>query len=141
MTLFKVRHWMLYLLDGIIWTGAGINILRIGIGTWADGAFRWYFAALPAIAILAAFSAMFRSIVRKNIARIDSMEEDRIFFWRMMPPRSWVILAFMMSLGIFLRSSGLASDFFIAFFYCGLGTALLCSGINYIVKATHSITK
>lgn len=141
MTLFKVRHWMLYLLDGIIWTGAGVNILRIGITTWAGGSFRWYVAAIASIAILMAFGAMFSSIVRKNRTRIDAMEDEKVFFWKMMPLKSWIILAFMMTLGIMLRSSGIASDFFIAFFYCGLGTALLSSGIRYIVTAARSLTK
>ncbi|MBQ0127984.1 MAG: hypothetical protein KBS80_08380 [Bacteroidales bacterium] len=44
------------------------------------------------------------------------------------------ILLFMMSLGITLKLTGMASVFFIAFFYCGLGAALSEAALTYIIK-------
>lgn len=49
------------------------------------------------------------------------------------------IMVFMMSGGIWLRSSGLAPDVFIAVFYTGLGCALALAGILFwIACARHS---
>ncbi len=140
MNFFKVSRPALLLFDGFIWTCAGINILRIGIHTWIDGSSRWYLVAALAVAVFLAFNAMFTSIVWKNVTRVGGMEK-KVFFWKMMPLKSWIILAFMMTLGITLRSSGIASPFFIAFFYCGLGTALMRSGIKYIVSGIDSYVK
>ena len=40
-------------------------------------------------------------------------------------------MAFMMTLGIVLRTGGLAPKQFIAFFYTGLGASLLVAGIRF----------
>ena len=42
-------------------------------------------------------------------------------------------MAFMMGGGIWLRSSGLVPDVFIAFFYTGLGCALALAGVLFWV--------
>ena len=45
--------------------------------------------------------------------------------------RSFAIMAFMMTGGIALRSSGLAPEQFIAFFYTGLSASLLLAGLLF----------
>ena len=45
--------------------------------------------------------------------------------------KSFIIMAVMMSGGIWLRSSGIAPDRFIAVFYTGLGASLLTAGIRF----------
>ena len=43
-------------------------------------------------------------------------------------------MAFMIALGVSIRSLGLAPDSFIAGFYCGLGSALLLAALPYLRK-------
>ena len=45
--------------------------------------------------------------------------------------RSFAIMAFVMTGGIALHSSGLAPEQFIAFFYTGLGASLLLAGLLF----------
>lgn len=45
--------------------------------------------------------------------------------------KSYLIMAFMMGGGIWLRSSGLVPDTFIAVFYTGLGCALALAGVLF----------
>lgn len=45
--------------------------------------------------------------------------------------KSYCIMAFMMGGGIWLRSSGLVPDVFIAVFYTGLGCALVLAGVLF----------
>lgn len=123
---------MLLIANGLIWSFPGIKILLGGIDAVRE-------CGKPVVILLAllvftGFHFMFRSIVRKNVLRVDSMTEDRVPFWKMMPLKSWLILLFMMSLGIALKLTGIASVFFIAFFYCGLGTALSEAALTYIIK-------
>ena len=45
---------------------------------------------------------------------------------------TFIIMAFMMSFGIIIRVNNIFSDSAIAFFYTGLGFALLLSGLSFI---------
>ena len=78
-----------------------------------------------------AFHFMFRRIVRRNISFVTSNPEPVVPFWNMMPLRTWLALFFFMGLGITLKLTGIAPPFFTAFFYCGLGAALIEAGVRY----------
>lgn len=60
-------------------------------------------------------------LVGKHTRRILGYWEDRQFFLRFFDKKSFLLMAGMMSLGMFLRVSGLAPDPFLAVFYSGLG--------------------
>ncbi len=62
---------------------------------------------------------------------LDLYEEYRPFY-NFFDFKSYLIMAIMMGGGIWLRSSGLAPDYFIAFFYTGLGLALFLAGGLFI---------
>ena len=64
-------------------------------------------------------------------SRISAYEEERHFFLKFFDVKSFAIMAVMMSGGIALRSSGLAPERFIAFFYTGLGASLLLAGLLF----------
>lgn len=70
-------------------------------------------------------------LVGKHTRRILGYWEDRQFFLRFFDKKSFLIMAGMMSLGMFLRVSGLAPDPFLAVFYSGLGAALLLAGLLF----------
>ena len=53
-------------------------------------------------------------------------------FWYFFDKKSYLIMFFMMSMGIGLRASSLLPEGFIAFFYTGLGCALALSGILFL---------
>ena len=57
--------------------------------------------------------------------------ETRQFFLKFFDVRSFLIMAVMITGGIYLRASGLAPERFIAVFYTGLGAALLLAGILF----------
>ena len=64
-------------------------------------------------------------------SRIRAYEEELHFFLKFFDVKSFIIMAVMMSGGIWLRSSGIAPDRFIAVFYTGLGASLLTAGIRF----------
>ncbi len=127
---------------GAVWLLAGINILRIGIFSWISlipsaGAGKIILLALTCTLILTGFFFMFRKIVRKNTARIRGYGK-RTFILKFMDTRGWLMMAFMMTLGIVLRSSGLLPDEFFAFFYTGLGTSLSIAGILFLISGMNT---
>jgi len=74
---------------------------------------------------------IFGKLVKKHTARIGAYEEEFHFFLKFFDKKSFAIMAVMMTGGIWLRSSGLAPERFIAFFYTGLGASLLLAGLLF----------
>lgn len=119
-----VKRNTLLLLACLVWSAAGFNILRIGIQAYPDYLSVWNF--LLSALVFAVFQRMvFGKLVKKHTARIRAYEEERHFFLKFFDVKSFLIMAVMMSGGIWLRSSGLAPERFIAVFYTGLGASLL----------------
>lgn len=113
-----------------VWSAAGFNILRIGVLAYPDYLSVWSF--LLSALVLAVFQRMvFGKLVKKHTARIRAYEEERHFFLKFFDVKSFLIMAVMMSGGIWLRSSGLVPERFIAVFYTGLGTLLLLAGVRF----------
>ena len=63
-------------------------------------------------------------------SRISAYEEEPHLFLKFFDVKSF-IMAVMMTGGIWLRSSGVAPDQFISFFYSGLDTSLLLAGLLF----------
>lgn len=126
----KVKRTTLLLLASIVWSAAGINILRIGLITYPP-----YLTAgnivLSALVFAVFQICIFGRLVKKHTARIQSYKEERLFFLKFFDGKSFAIMAVMMTLGIVLRAGGLAPDRFIAFFYTGLGASLLLAGLLF----------
>ena len=126
-----VKRNTLLLLACLVWSAAGFNILRIGLSAYP--AYRALVNYLLSAVVFAVFQKfIFGRLVKKHTARIRAYEEERHFFLRFFDLKSFAIMAGgMMSGGIALRSSGLAPERFIAFFYTGLGASLLLAGLLF----------
>ena len=122
---------------GFVWLAAGVNILRIGVkavfSVIGGGFVRTALMAMLAAAIFYAFHRMFSRIVVKHTARIRGYETKQPI-WRFFDGKSWLLMAFMMTLGITLRRFAGLPEFFFAFFYTGLGTALSVAGIRFLIR-------
>lgn len=128
--LLKVSKRTLLLLACLVWSIAGFNILRIGIQAYP--AYCSVPNVLLSVLVFAVFQFfIFGRLVRKHTTRIRSYMETRQFFLKFFDVRSFLIMAVMMTGGIYLRASGLAPERFIAVFYTGLGAALLLAGILF----------
>lgn len=125
----KVSNRTLVLIASIVWLIAGINVLAIGLSEYNE-----YLTIINVILSLTVFSifyfAIFRKMVFKHTDRIVSYKENQ-YFWMFFDLKSFIIMAAMMTLGIYLRVSGVASNHFIAVFYTGLGSALTLAGIFF----------
>ena len=67
---------------------------------------------------------------------LQGYEEEKQLFYKFFDLKSFLIMAFMISFGIIIRSFHLLPERFIAVFYTGLGAALFMAGVlfgrNYI---------
>jgi len=128
------RH--LLLANAIVWGAPGIKILVTGIESylhiWPSKSIVWL--ALGTVAVLAAFNWMFSKFVKKYSDRILAFKEDKKSIFAFLPLKGWIIIIFMMCLGISLKFiPGIPTEFF-ASFYCGLGPALIVAGATFLAE-------
>lgn len=133
------RH--LILVNGLLWSAIGIKILLTGISAYLNlPAIHWWYYLLSAV-VFAGFYVMFTGIVRKYAERIEGMPEPKTSIFKTFSVKGYIIIAFMITLGITLKRIPQVPDSFIAWFYCGLGPGLLSAGIRFIIrwgKSVHS---
>lgn len=128
--MFRVKNKNLLLIAGAVWFMAGFNVARLGMISYGNVEGAWYLYFLS-LAIFALFGRMFFNMTEKHTERVLAYEES-MPFWYFFDKKSYLIMFFMMSMGIGLRATGLLPEGFIAFFYTGLGCALALSGILFL---------
>lgn len=126
----KVKKKTLLLIACLVWTIAGFNILRIGIL-----AYQPYLSIVNlflSVVVFAVFQHfIFGRLVQKHTKRIIGYAEDSQFFLKFFDMKAFIIMAVMITGGIYLRTSRLAPEHFIAVFYSGLGASLFLAGILF----------
>ena len=138
--MLKIPTKYLLLVNGLLWTAIGTRIALIGIDYYQRlECISWWYFLLSAV-VFAGFWFMFTGVVRRYSQRIMTMTEPRTSIFRTFSVKGYIIIAFMITLGITLKRIPQIPDSFIAWFYCGLGPGLLSAGIRFIVrwwKAIH----
>lgn len=126
----KRKH--LYIVAGVIWGIPGIIISLKGINAYRVQPPEdiWWLLLITA-AVLTAFFLMFRKIVDRYCGRIASLSE-KVKIWQTFPARGWVLLIFMMGLGIALKHIQGIPPAFTASFYSGLGPMLILSSVRFM---------
>ena len=118
---------------------SGLRVPETSKEAWAPEPFHtgawwvWLLLAIGAVAVFSVFHLrIFTPYAGKRTNRIASIEADKSPLWHFLDKKGYIIMAFMIALGASLRLSGLVPDWFIAFFYVGLGAALTACGINMV---------
>ncbi|MDY4079808.1 MAG: hypothetical protein SOY42_13680 [Clostridium sp.] len=132
-SLFHVKNRTLLAVAGCVWMLAGFNVARLGILSYRKISSVLVMHILLSIIVFVAFGLMFYKMSIKHTKRIKGYKEEFRPIWHFFDIKAYCIMAFMMGGGIWLRSSGLVPDIFIAVFYTGLGCALTLAGILFWV--------
>lgn len=126
-----VKKRTLLAVAGCVWLAAGINVARLGILSYRKLPQIGALHILLSVAVFCAFGLMFFKMSIKHTERIKGFEEEFRPIWYFFDLKAYIIMAVMMGGGIWLRSSGLVPEVFIAVFYTGLGSALALAGILF----------
>lgn len=144
--MFHVKKRTLLLIAGTVWLIAGFNVARLGAISYVTVQSPWVLRGLITVVFIV-FGTMFFKMSQKHTKRILSYDEYRPF-WQFFDLKAYATMAFMMGGGVGLRAAGVFPEFFIAFFYSGVGCALVLAGMlffrNYILYnklITQEITK
>lgn len=124
----------LYLVAGLIWGIPGLIISVKGINAYRiqPSEDLWWLLLITA-GVLTFFFMMFRKIVNRYCDRISALP-DKVTLWQTFPARGWILIIFMMGLGIALKHIPEIPSAFTASFYSGLGPMLLISAFRFIFR-------
>ena len=132
----KISTKKLLLVAGLIWAAAGLNILNLGIISYGadwSAIIGWLLAGTIAV-FLVFYIFIFGNMVKKHEKRIRSIADEKSSIFKFLDVKGYVIMAIMMGGGISLRFFHLVPEWFIAFFYTGLGAALVLSGVLFVAR-------
>ena len=131
--------------NGMLWTAIGTKIMVTGVASYArlgavgkkvasEGVAALSWMVPLSLLVFAGFYWMFTGVVGKYAARILAMPEPRMSVFKTFSLKGYLIIAFMIGLGITLKHiPGIPTSFF-AWFYCGLGPGLLSAGIRFLIR-------
>lgn len=128
----------LLLMQVLCWLAPGVKILITGVQSVQKVQTvhpeRVWWLCLIAVAVAVCFSLMFDSFIRRYTARILNFPERKKSLFAFFDLRGYVLIIFMMGLGISPKHIPCMPVEFFAGFYPGLGTALAIAGVRYLVS-------
>ena len=130
--MLKVKNKTLLMIASIVWMFAGFNVLRIGLLAYSDNVTILNLCLSLIVFCLFQFF-VFNKLVKKHTKRILSYKEKQLFI-HFFDLKSFLIMGFLMSGGIYLRTLTFIPSQFIAFFYTGLGSSLFLAGVLFGVE-------
>lgn len=123
----------LLILSGLLWSIAGFNVLRKGLTALVEEHSWWI--VLLAFIIGTGFVMMFRGVSEKYSRRIYTLQGEKFPCYRFMSLKGYLLIGFMMTLGITMGLiPGMPTAFF-ASFYTGLGTGLAYGAIRFFINS------
>lgn len=128
---YYIKKRFLLSLAAIVWAIAGINVTRMGVIAYISltEIKLWYFPLM--LLIFFHFAKLFYHISLQHLQRIKSYPTVKEF-WFFFRLQDYLMMIFMMSIGIFLRQAHIVTPEFIAVFYSGLGLALIFASIVFL---------
>ncbi len=131
---FELRTDLLIVVAGAVWLTVGANIARMGLERLLEpgDALTPYLIGGGIVFVL--FSLMFTNLVRRHTVRILTLPGTHAPIWRFFDRKSYVIMAFMMTLGITLRSITAIPPHLLGGFYVGVGGGLAYAGVRFLIN-------
>lgn len=129
---YGVTQHTLLITAGTIWLLAGINILRIGLMCWiGDHQYWWFKVCEASLIFLLFFGIIFHKLYKKHTLRISQKKGKHCPF-SFFDVKGWIVMVFMITIGVVVRVYHLLPNSFIAVFYTGLSLALIGTGLRFI---------
>lgn len=125
----------LLFIAGLVWIFAGGMVSKLGFNVLFTASIHPFISIMVAvITFLIFFNFIFIKLVKKHKIRISEKEQDKLCLFSFFDIKSYVIMIFMMGLGITIRSINSINPLCWAAIYIGIGLALLSSGVAFMVE-------
>ena len=138
----KVHKYILIFTSGLMWSGVGIFLNRLAFGWIVKLSSNEAIFALTSGYILAGIIAYFgfSGLANKNVERINQYE-GKVCFWAFQKWTTYILIIFMMSLGIFMRNTPYIPKYILSPIYIGIGFALFLASFRYYIFLYKNIKK
>ncbi len=129
----------LYGAAGLMWSAVGIFLNSLAYG-WLEP-LKWT-RSLPLVLVGVALAYSiyyfgFSNLADKNIQRIQVIRSEKVCFFAFQQWHSYPLVAFMVSLGIFLRVYSPIPKPYLALMYIGIGGGLFLASFHYYGHLTR----
>ena len=123
----------LFLTAGLMWTAVGLFLNSLAYGWLKPLDWRHVLPfALAGLALaLTIYAFGFSRFANKNIRRIHNIPAQRVCLFAFQQWHSYPLVAFMISLGIFLRKYSPIPKPYLAILYVGIGGSLFLASFHY----------
>lgn len=131
----------LQLASGVVWLGVGMMLMGFASG-WLrmDVDFtRYLFLASGIMLAAGTYYFGFSKLARKNIERVDELKGKKVCFFAFQTWKNYPLVAFMVSLGIYLRLYSPIPKPLLAILYLGIGGGLLAASFHYFVHIAREV--
>lgn len=136
---YGVNRKVLLITAGVVWIIAGVNILRIGIMTWLTDSQYWLFKIGEAtVVFLLFFLFVFKRLYYKHTKRIGEKKKEKNCPFSFFDVKGWIIMVFMITFGVTMRSFQILPDAFISVFYY---RAVACAHLHRSIVYTLLVDK
>lgn len=136
--ILPVNREHLLLMQVLCWLGPGVKIFITGIKALQQvnltNPDRVWWLSITALAVAIVFSLMFNNFVKRYTERILNFKERKKSLFAFFDLHGYILIFFMMGLGISLKFIPFIPIEFFAGFYPGLGTALTIAGVRYFIS-------
>jgi hypothetical protein len=131
----RVSHTSHYIVNGLIWSLAGINLVRLAIGWYLESDILAFLVGIVSTVILAVVISQtrFKIIAGKFNKHIVSLPEKSWFF-AFQKVRHYFLLIFMMFLGIGLKEYSGLNEYTLALIYSTMGSTLVLTSYHFFVQ-------
>lgn len=142
----KVGKHVLILISALLWCLVGLFLISL---TW-----KWLLEFSVSIVLIDGFIGVlmgliiayfgFSKIALKNVNRILQYEKEKVCMWAFQKWTSYLLIAFMMTLGLFMRNASFIPKYVLTPIYIGIGLALFLSSLLYfqefirLLKTNHA---
>lgn len=128
----KVNKKALMVIGGLVWAFAGSRVFSLG---YEDVTHVNIIGVIVSIIIFSVFfNFIFYKMAKKHVVRINNKEKEKLCVFSFFDIKGYIIMAFMMTFGIGLRSTGIVNPNYLGIFYIGLGFALSLGGIIFLLN-------
>ena len=129
----RVGKHILILISGLLWSMVGLMLISIASEWLVDISLAYQVIGVSTS--LVSGSAItyfgFSRIAFKNIERINQYQKNRVCIWAFQKWSSYLLIVFMMSLGIFMRNASFIPRLLLLIIYFSIGMALFLSSMAY----------
>ena len=129
----KVQKRTLLLIAGLVWGFAGFRVFTIGISDVFNNKGNFILSLVfSVIVFFIFFKFIFSKMSIKHTKRILKSEKKKQCIFSFFDIKGYIIMGFMITFGVLVRSAGIFNPIYIGTFYIGLGFALFIAGVLFI---------